>query len=72
MQETKSLFFFYIHKKNIIQNSLTFLSLIIRPPSFPYGTKIPFGELLAEYPCGSWVKAVKWSPSGTTAAFVCM
>jgi len=41
-----------------------------KPPSGPFGTKLPFGELLLELDAASgWVHAVKWSPSGNIIAF---
>lgn len=41
-----------------------------KPGETPYGTRLPFGELLAEYPSAGWVKCVRWSPSGNQLAFV--
>ena len=41
-----------------------------RPAATPFGTRVPFGELLGEYYCGSWVHAVRWSPSGNQIAWV--
>jgi len=41
-----------------------------KPPSGPFGAKLPFGELLAELDSASgWVHAIKWSPSGNSIAF---
>jgi len=41
-----------------------------RPPSGPFGSKLPFGELLLELDSTSgWVHAIKWSPSGNVIAF---
>jgi actin related protein 2/3 complex subunit 1A/1B len=41
-----------------------------KPPSGPFGTKLPFGELLLELDSASgWVHAIKWSPSGNVIAF---
>jgi len=35
-----------------------------------FGNKLPFGTLLAEFQVGSWIQAVKWSPSGNQLAWV--
>lgn len=35
-----------------------------------FGSKLPFGTLLAEFQVGSWVQAIKWSPSGNQLAWV--
>lgn len=41
-----------------------------KPPSGPFGTKLPFGELLLELDAASgWVHTIKWSPSGNRLAF---
>jgi len=41
-----------------------------KPPSGPFGTKLPFGDLLLELDAASgWVHAIKWSPSGNRIAF---
>jgi len=40
-----------------------------RPSSTPYGTKLPLGILLKEYPAPAWVKSIRWSPSGNRIAF---
>jgi len=41
-----------------------------KPPTGPFGTKLPFGELLLELDAASgWVHAIKWSPSGNQLAF---
>jgi actin related protein 2/3 complex subunit 1A/1B len=40
-----------------------------KPPNGPFGTKLPFGELLLELDAFGWVHAVKWSPSGNRLAF---
>eukprot|EP01104_Vermistella_antarctica_P002475 TRINITY_DN12715_c0_g1_i1.p1 TRINITY_DN12715_c0_g1~~TRINITY_DN12715_c0_g1_i1.p1 ORF type:complete len:365 (-),score=93.82 TRINITY_DN12715_c0_g1_i1:114-1181(-) len=39
-----------------------------RPPQTVFGVKA-FGEVLAEYPAGGWVHAVKWSPDGLGLAY---
>jgi actin related protein 2/3 complex subunit 1A/1B len=41
-----------------------------RPENTPFGDKLPFGEMLAEYSCGGWVRGVSWSPSGEWLSFV--
>lgn len=41
-----------------------------KPAETPFGAKLPFGELLAEYQSGGWVQSVRWSPSGKRLAFV--
>jgi len=39
-------------------------------PAGPFGSKLPFGELLLELDSASgWVHAIKWSPSGNVIAF---
>jgi len=35
----------------------------------PFGTRLPFGQLLAEYPTSGWVHAIGWSPSGVSLAW---
>jgi len=40
-----------------------------RPGQTAFGSKLPFGELLAEYPSNGWVHSVKWSQSGNQLAF---
>mmetsp|Transcript_49632 Transcript_49632/g.124796 ORF Transcript_49632/g.124796 Transcript_49632/m.124796 type:complete len:359 (-) Transcript_49632:251-1327(-) len=40
-----------------------------RPGETPFGSRLPFGELLAEYPSNGWVHSVKWAPSGMQLAF---
>lgn len=41
-----------------------------KPPQTPFGTKLPFGELLSELDAASgWVHAIKWSPSGNRLVF---
>jgi len=35
-----------------------------------WGSKFPFGEVLAEFPAGGWVHDVSFSPDGETIAFV--
>jgi len=40
------------------------------PANTPFGSKLPFGELLLELDSASgWVHAIKWSPSGNAIAF---
>lgn len=42
-----------------------------RPGPTPWGSKMPFGELLLEYKeCGGWVHSVCFSPSGDALAWV--
>eukprot|EP01090_Pellita_catalonica_P008904 TRINITY_DN19967_c0_g1_i1.p1 TRINITY_DN19967_c0_g1~~TRINITY_DN19967_c0_g1_i1.p1 ORF type:complete len:372 (-),score=48.28 TRINITY_DN19967_c0_g1_i1:30-1100(-) len=41
-----------------------------RPQNTPFGARVPFGALLAEYPASSWVHCCDWSPSGNQLAFV--
>ena len=43
-----------------------------RPGETAFGSRLPFGELLAEYPAAGWVHSVKWSPSGNSLAFTGM
>jgi len=41
-----------------------------KPPSGPFGSKLPFGELLLELDSASgWVHAIRWAPSGNVIAF---
>jgi len=40
-------------------------------PNTPFGSKLPFGEPLAEIDVHAWAHSVKWSPSGNLLAFVC-
>jgi len=40
-----------------------------KPGETVYGSRLPFGELLAEYPSNGWVHSVKWSPDGNQLAF---
>jgi len=35
-----------------------------------FGSKLPFGTLLAEWQVNSWVQAIKWAPSGNQLAWV--
>nr|CAD2173191.1 unnamed protein product [Meloidogyne enterolobii] len=42
-----------------------------KPSPNPWGTKMPFGELLKEYKTGGWVNDVAFSPSGCRLAWVC-
>lgn len=41
-----------------------------KPSPNPWGTKLPFGHLLAEVSCCGWVHDVTFSPSGCRLAFV--
>lgn len=41
-----------------------------KPSPNPWGTKMPFGELLKEYKTGGWVNDVAFSPSGCRLAWV--
>lgn len=42
-----------------------------RPGPTPWGSKMPFGEVLLEYKeCGGWVHSVCFSPSGDALAWV--
>jgi actin related protein 2/3 complex subunit 1A/1B len=41
-----------------------------KPTPNPWGTKMPFGELLKEYNVGGWVHDVAFSPSGCRLAWV--
>jgi len=41
-----------------------------KSPNTPFGDKLPFGEMLAEYDTNGWVHSVDWSPSGNRLAFV--
>jgi len=34
-----------------------------------FGTRLPFGQLLAEYPTSGWVQSMDWSPSGFSLAW---
>jgi len=38
--------------------------------SSPFGDKLTFGDMLAEYVSKCWVHSVRWSPSGNRFAFV--
>jgi len=38
-------------------------------PNTPFGSKLPFGEPLAEVDCEGWVQSIKWSPSGNLLAW---
>jgi len=40
-----------------------------KPADTPFGSKLPFGECLAEYPSNGWVHSIRWSPSGNQLAF---
>jgi actin related protein 2/3 complex subunit 1A/1B len=37
----------------------------------PWGDKISFGEVLAEFPTRGWVHDVDWAPTGHQLAFTC-
>ncbi|KAF7632532.1 hypothetical protein Mgra_00008047 [Meloidogyne graminicola] len=41
-----------------------------KPAPNPWGTKMPFGELLKEFKSGGWVNDVAFSPSGCRLAWV--
>jgi len=51
---------FSAHIKNVDAN----------PPQTPFGDKLAFGEMLAEYIVGGWVHSAQWSPSGKRFSFV--
>jgi len=40
-----------------------------KPGDTPYGSRLPFGELLATYPSNGWIHAIKWSPEGNRLAW---
>ena len=46
-----------------------FLSVCSSGHDTPFGDKIGFGEVLAEFPTRGWVHDVAWSPSGKKLAF---
>jgi len=39
-------------------------------PNTPWGSKLTFGDVLAEIDSNGWVHSVQWSPSGNKIAFV--
>jgi len=39
--------------------------------STSFGSKVPFGEPVAEIDVGGWAQSVKWSPNGNLLAYVC-
>jgi len=41
-----------------------------KPGETPFGAKLPFGELLAEYSLNGWGHSVSWSPSGNSFGVV--
>merc|ERR1711976_404117 len=41
-----------------------------KPGETHYGSRLPFGEVLAEYPSKGWIHAIKWDPSGDKLAWV--
>ncbi|KAH7716967.1 suppressor of profilin/p41 of actin-related complex 2/3 [Aphelenchoides avenae] len=41
-----------------------------KPAPNPWGSKMPFGQLMAEYPTTGWVHSVAFSPSGCRLAWV--
>jgi actin related protein 2/3 complex subunit 1A/1B len=41
-----------------------------KPGETAYGSRLPFGEQLAEYPSAGWIHSVKWSPAGDNLAWV--
>jgi len=40
-----------------------------KPGETHFGSRLPFGELLAEYPANGWMHSIGWSPSGDELAF---
>jgi len=40
-----------------------------KPGETVYGSRLPFGELLATYPANGWCHSVSWAPSGNQLAF---
>jgi len=40
-------------------------------PNTPFGSKLPFGEPVAEIDVGGWAQSVKWSPNGNLLGYVC-
>jgi len=46
------------------------VALIKKPGETHYGSRLPFGELLAEYPSNGWIHSIKFSPSGNSLAWV--
>jgi len=41
-----------------------------KPGETHYGSRLPFGELLAEYPSNGWIHSIKWDPRGDKLAWV--
>jgi len=41
-----------------------------KPGETAFGSKLPLGELLQEYPSTGWVHTAKWSPSGNRFAYL--
>jgi len=41
-----------------------------KPGETRFGSKLPLGELLAEYPSTGWIHTAKWSPSGDRFAYL--
>ena len=42
-----------------------------RPPANPWGDKLPFGTICADFSGEGWVQAISFSPSGNSVAWTC-
>lgn len=40
-----------------------------KPPSNPWGERLPFGTLCAEFPSDGWIQSISFSPSGNILAW---